>query len=344
MITEILILFALILINGLFSSSEIAFLSINHNKLEVNVKNKNKKFIKIKSMLEDTSSFLATIQIGITLAGFLASAFASETFADYIAENVQQNLVSPAVFKGIVVVIITIVLSYFTLVLGELVPKKIGLAYPEKVAIFMVDAIYILMKITYPFVVFLKFSTNLICNIFNIKEKEDEAISEEEIKVILDESTKHGKIENNEQELIYNVFKFNDTEISSAMTKSESTIMISESLDIREVIDVIRRYKYTRFPVHDANDKTKIIGILNIKDVMLKCTNKNSIKNFNVQNVMRRALYIYDNEKVDDVFRVMQHAKISMAIVCNKDKNFVGIVTIEDLIEELVGNISDEFI
>ena len=208
----------------------------------------------------------------------------------------------------------------------------------------MVDVIYVLMKLAYPFVLFLKFSTNLVCKLFKIEEKEDEAVSEEEIKIILAESMEDGKIEKAEQELIYNVFEFNDTEISNMMTKKDKVIMMSDTLDIRSVIDIIKKHKYTRFPVYDASDETKIIGIVNIKDMLLKCTDRNSVENFNVQNIMRRALYIYENEKVDDVFRVMQSTKTSMAIVCNKNKNFVGIVTIEDLLEELVGNISDEFI
>ncbi len=342
MIIELTFLILLIVINGLFSASEIAFLSININTIDA--KPKDRSYIKIKKLLGDTSGFLATIQIGITLAGFLASAFASETFADYIVENIHQTFINATLFKSIIVFLVTIILSYFTLVFGELIPKRVGLAYPEKVARLMAGPIYILMKIAYPFVLLLKYSTNIVCKAFKIKEKSEEAVSEEEIKIIIDKSTKSGKIEKGEKELIYKVFEFNDTTVKNVMTKKENVITISESLDIRGVVDCIKKYKYTRFPVCDAEDETRIIGILNVKDMLLRCTDKNSIQNFALVNLIRKPLYIYCDEKVDDVFRVMQSTKINMAIVCDKNKYFVGIVTIEDLLEELVGNISDEFI
>ena len=152
MFTEIIFLCLLILLNGIFAASEIAFLSLDKYRLKQNVKKKNKKSIKIQKLLNDPSVFLATIQIGITLAGFLASAFAAETFADFIVEKISIANFSYSTVKSIVVILVTIILSYFTLVFGELVPKRFALAYPEKISYAVVGMVSILTKITYPFV------------------------------------------------------------------------------------------------------------------------------------------------------------------------------------------------
>lgn len=337
MLGEILLLIILILLNGVFASSEIAFLSLNKRKLKENVKNNNKKAIKIKRLLDDPSVFLATIQIGITLAGFLASAFAAETFADRMVENISVSFISIATLKNIIVVVVTLVLSYFTLVFGELIPKKLALAYPENISYAMVGFISILMKIAYPFVLLLTASTNLVSKILGIKNKEEEKLTEEEIKRIIATGKDEGAIEAGEKQLIFNIFTLNDKEARQIMTKKENMVTIDVDIDPKKLLSSIKEFKYTRLPVKDGDN---IIGILNVKDLLIYYS-KNS--KLDLHNVMREPTFVYENEKVDDVLRILQETHKSMAIVKDKSEQVIGLLTVEDAIEEIVGEIYDEY-
>ena len=189
MISQILFLVILILLNAYFAATEIAFISLNDAKIEKMSKEGNKKAKQITKMLKNPSKFLATIQIGITLAGFLSSAFASDTFADILAPFLTQALpiFSVEVWRGISIVIITIILSFFTLVFGELVPKRLAMKYDEKIAFATIGVIKAISIITAPFVKLLTASTNLVSKIFGVTENEEATITEEEIKMMIDE-------------------------------------------------------------------------------------------------------------------------------------------------------------
>ncbi|MDD3304234.1 MAG: hemolysin family protein [Clostridia bacterium] len=337
MLGKIILLVVLIVVNGLFASSEIAFLSLDKRKLKEKVKEQHKKSIKIQKLLEDPSVFLATIQIGITLAGFLASAFAAETFADMIVENLSVTFMSATSFKSLVVVIVTLILSYFTLVFGELVPKKLALAYPEKISYFMVNFISILMKVAYPFVWLLTASTNLVSNLLRIKKKEDEKLTEEEIKKIIISGRDDGAIEDGEKNLIFNIFTLNDKEASDAMTKKEDMVIVDIKSDAKEILSVIKKYKFTRFPVKEQDT---IVGILNVKDLLIDYS-KNA--KLDLHGVMRKPVFVYGNEKIDDVFKMMQNTRQAMSIVKDTNDAVIGLITLEDAIEELVGDIFDEY-
>ena len=184
MLIKILILFLLIILNGIFSASEMAFVSLNKLELEDNIKKGNKKAKRIKKLLDNSSGFLATIQICITLAGFLSSAFAAETFAEDIVTAIAPYItVSVSLLETITIILVTLVLSYFTLILGELLPKRIALAYPEKFSELFVNLIYVLEKLLYPFVFLLTFSTNLVCKILHIKQESDDKLTEKQNRI-----------------------------------------------------------------------------------------------------------------------------------------------------------------
>lgn len=340
MAIKLILLIILILINALFAASEIAFLSLNKNKVQKSAKEGNKKYIKIQRLLDNPSSFLATIQIGITLAGFLASAFAAETFADYIVQKLSYLNVNMAVLQNIMIVLVTIVLSYFTLVFGELVPKRLAMNSPDKIARFMAGSITILSKIAYPFVWILTKSTNGVCKIFGIKEKEENNVTEEDIKLMVAEGLNEGNIEKDEKDLIYNIFEFNDTEISEIMTKREDVVAVNVNDKPSHIVNVIRKNKYTRMPVYyDKLDS--IIGVFNVKDIIVSYPEIKA-KGLNLREIMRNPYFVDSTDKIDDVFKDMQQKRIAMAIVMEKQK-VVGIVTIEDMLEEIVGNIFDEY-
>ncbi|MCX8074747.1 MAG: hemolysin family protein [Clostridia bacterium] len=340
MLVQVIVLFILIFINAIFASSEIAFLSINKAKLRKELKLNNKKAIKLKMLLDSPSGFLATIQIGITFAGFLASAFASESFSDIIVKNLSFFDISENILKSIVVILVTIILSYFTLVFGELVPKRISMAFPEKVAFLVVDFIYLLKKLTYPFVYILMQSTNFMTKILGVNSKKENRLNLEDIKLIISDGKDVGIIEDAEMDLIFNVFEFNDKEIYQIMTPKEEVFSISIDIDSKDLSEVMRKNKFTRIPIY-SGEKENIIGILNVKDVIHFYTKSN--EKFSLRELIRSPYFVCETEKIDGVFRDMQYKRQNMGIVRNGNNEFVGILTIEDMIEEIVGNIFDEY-
>lgn len=333
MLGSIILLIVLIFINGILSSSEIAYLSIDKFDLKEKKKN-NKQAKKISKMLENEGSFLSTIQVGITLAGFLSSAFASDTFATYLIEK-GVTIINADATRSILVVIITIILSYFTLVFGELVPKKIGRSNPYKVASLTVDLLRIISFIFYPLIKFLTFSTNIVCKLFRIKEKED-SLSEEDIKRIILTGTSEKIIEAKERDYILNIFEFNDKTVKEIMTPKKDCVVINIEDDLKENIKKIKDTKYTRFPVKNKNG---IIGFINVKDFIL---NHQKDKEITIAELLQPVQTFKSTEKIDDVFRKMQKKHHSFGIVKEKG-NFIGIITMEDAIEEIVGNIYDEY-
>lgn len=333
MVYNLLLLIILIAINGIFSASELAFLKINKYELKNKIKIHDKKAIQINKILSDQSAFLSTIQISITLAGFLASAFAADYFADYFLQIINISFLSSSTLRTILVIIITFILSYVTLIFGELVPKKIAINNPYKIACLFIGLISFVKTFFSPLIKLLTLSTNFICKIFKIKENEDK-ITEDEIKKIILLGNTEGVIEEKEKDYILNIFNFNDIEVEKIMTKKEDVVMIDINDDMKNILSTIKESKYTRFPVYDKNE---IIGILNVKDFIL---NYNELKD--LRSIVRTVNKYEYTEKIDDVFRMMQKNNEPISLIYNK-KEMVGIVTIEDAIEEIVGNIFDEY-
>ena len=341
MLTSIIVLVILILLNAYFAATEIAFISLNDSKIERDAKEGNKKAKQILKMLRSPSKFLATIQIGITLAGFLSSAFASDAFADKLAP-ILNNLVpaiSIDIWRGISIVIITIILSFFTLVFGELVPKRLAMKYYEKISYATIGVIRGISIITAPFVKLLTFSTNMISKIFGVGETEEEVVTEEEIKMMIAEGEEKGTIERGEKQLLNNVFEFNDIIVSEIMTPRTDMYAIDINKDLKEQLDEIDEFKYSRIPVYDE-DVDDIKGILFVKDI-LKPLKDN--KEVDIRELMREPYFVPESKDIDELFKEMQQNKVQMAIVIDEYGGTAGLITMEDIIEELVGNIFDEY-
>ena len=341
MLVQILILVILILLNAFFAASEIAFISLNDLKIERMEKDGNKRAKQILKMLKNPSQFLATIQIGITLAGFLSSAFASDTFADILAPNL--NNIFPAIslgtWKAISIIIITIILSFFTLVFGELVPKRIAMKYCEKVAFSSIGIIRIIYIITQPFVKLLTVVTNKISKLFGINQNEEETVTEEEIKMMVDQGEEKGAIEENEKELINNVFEFNDITVSEVMTHRTDIYAIEINSNVNELIEELDEYKYSRIPVYEGSiDEIK--GILYLKDVLKYMKTKENKK---LKEIIKPAYFVAQSKPIDEVFKELQKRNNQMAIIVDEYGGTAGLVTMEDILEELVGDIFDEY-
>ena len=341
MLIPILILIILTGLNAFFAATEIAFISLNDVKIELKAKEGNKKAKKIQKMLKDPSKFLATIQIGITLAGFLSSAFASDTFADVLAPKLYSlmPMIALAKWKDISIIIITLILSYFTLVFGELVPKRIAMKYSEKLSFMAVGVIKGISIFTLPFVKLLTFSTNVISRLFGVTGDEEENVSEEEIKMMVDVGEEKGTIETGEKEMINNIFEFNDRVVSEIMIPRTQVYALDMELTINEAIDMLNEdTRYSRIPIYDENIDN-IRGIVYVKDMLLTQKSKNT----KLKNIARNATYVLESIYIDDVFKELKKNKKQIAIVVDEYGGTAGIDTMEDILEEIVGEIYDEY-
>ena len=341
MVGSIIILVILILINAFFASAEIAFISLNDAKIDLQAKEGNKKAKKIQNMLKNPSKFLATIQIGVTLAGFLSSAFASDTFADKLAPVLNTWLpnVSISTWKSISIIIITIILSYFTLVFGELVPKRIAMKYYEKVSFASIGVIKTISVITAPFVKFLTFSTNIVSKLFGVTGEEEDNVTEEEIRMMVDVGEEKGTIKEEEKEMINNVFEFNDKFVSEIMVPRNKIFALDIDMTIAEVIEKLSEdMRYSRIPVYDEN-MDNIKGIIYIKDLLISNKNKNS----KIKSLVKEAYFVSETKRVNELFQELRKDKKQIAIVLDEYGGTAGMVTMEDILEEIVGEIYDEY-
>ncbi len=342
MLSQLVVLVILIALNAYFAASEIAFISLNDAKIEKQAKEGNKKAKQIEKMLKTPSKFLATIQIGITLAGFLSSAFASETFADMMAPALYNvfPIISQGAWKSISIIVITIILSFFTLVFGELVPKRLAMKHYEKISFATIGVIRAISIVTAPFVKLLTVVTNGISKIFGVGENEEETVTEEEIKMLVDQGEEKGTIKEEERELINNVFELNDITVSEIMRHRKDIFAVDINISLNELLEELsdEEYRYSRIPVYDETiDEIK--GILYVKDV-LKNINK---KNFKVKNVVKEAYFVSQNRLINEVFKELQKNKKQIAIILDEYGGTAGLVTMEDILEELVGDIYDEY-
>jgi len=344
MITKFLFLLLLIAINAFFAASEIALISLNDNKIKIMANSGNKKAKHLVKLLSEPTRFLATIQIGITLAGFFASAFAAESFSDPLVALLQTfNIpIAEGVLKVSTVLVITIILAYFTLVLGELVPKRIAMQKSEGIAFTVVGPLSILSKITSPFVKLLTISTNFFVRLFGVDPYSDEGnVTEEEIRMMVDVGEEKGTIFEYEKFMINNIFEFNNKTAEDIMTHRMEIVGISITSSLSEILKVIDEEKYTRIPVYDKKIDN-IIGILHVKDLINLINNDKSTKEFTLKDYIRKPFFVPIHRKIDELFIDLQSTRTHIAIVIDEYGGTEGILTLEDLIEEIVGNIFDE--
>ena len=342
MLGSIIILVILILINAFFASAEIAFISLNDAKIDVQAKEGNKKAKKIKSMLVNPSKFLATIQIGITLAGFLSSAFASESFASELAPVLHDWIpaVSLNAWNNISIIVITIILSYFTLIFGELVPKRLAMKNSEKIAFGTIGIIKAISVVTAPFVKFLTFSTNVVSKIFGVSENDEKTVTEEEIRMMVDVGEEKGTIEKDEKNMINNVFEFNDKVVSEIMIPRTEIFALNADLTISEAINKIsaENATHSRIPVYvDTIDD--IIGFVHIKEIVF--SNKSS--DMKIKELIKEPFFVPETKPINDLFEELRKNRKQIAFIIDEYGGTSGIVTMEDILEEIVGEIYDEY-
>jgi putative hemolysin len=342
---RILFLIFLIAVNALFAASEIAIISLNDGKIKKLAEEGNKKAKQIAKLVSEPSKFLATIQVGVTISGFLASAVAAEGFSGRVTKLLHplvDKYVSEHVLAVIVLVVITCILSYFTLVFGELVPKRFAMQHCEGVSMAVIGFLTVFEKIARPFVKFLTASTNGVIRLFGGDPNEtSENVTEEEIRMMVDLGEEKGTIEVGEKEMIENVFDFNNITAAEVMTHRKDIVGISKDATLDEILELMEEEKYTRFPVYEE-DIDNIIGMLHSKDV-IKYLNEKNKSSFKIDDIIRPIYFVPDSKMIDDIFRELQKNKMYMAAVVDEYGGTAGILTIEDLMEQLVGNIFDEY-
>jgi putative hemolysin len=337
---QLLLIFVLTLINAFFASAEMAIVSLNKNKLHMLAEEGNKKALLLEKLLEEPSKFLATIQVGITLAGFFASASAATGISVKFAEALR-NLNIPY-SSQIAIVIITILLSYVTLVFGELYPKRIALQKSEAIAMSSVTVIMFVSKFTMPFVKLLSGSTNLLVRITGFQiDNLEEKVSKEEIKSLIEVGQEHGVINETEKEMIESIFEFDNKRAEEIMTPRTEVFLIDIDHNSSKIVRELLEEQYSRIPVYEE-DLDNIIGILYLKDYMIEAS-KHGFDNVEIRSILRKPYFVPENKNIDDLFKELQQSNNHMAILIDEYGGFAGIVTIEDLIEEVMGNIFDEY-
>ena len=340
--SQLLLQVILILLNAFFAATEIAVLSVNKTQLQKKAENGEKTAKRLLILLQEPAGFLSTIQIGITLAGFLGSAFAADNFSDLLVQwlihDLQITAVPVHVLDTISVIVITIILSYFTLILGELVPKRIAMQKPYEVSKISCGTVLFLAKVMNPIIKFLSLSTNVVLRLLHLKtEAEEDQVTEEEILTMIELGEKHGILDEDESEWLQNIFDFDDTDISEIMTPSVDVIMINAEASKQDIISIIKDSGLSRYPVYQG-DEENIIGILHVKDYLLNLQTKE--KTFT--DLLAKPYFIPDSMRADDLFADMQNKNIHFAIAIDEFGGISGIITLEDLVEEIFGNIYDE--
>lgn len=340
--SQLLLQVILILLNAFFAATEIAVLSVNKTQLQKKAESGEKTAKRLLILLQEPAGFLSTIQIGITLAGFLGSAFAADNFSDLLVQwlihDLQITTVPVHVLDTISVIVITIILSYFTLILGELVPKRIAMQKPYEVSKISCGTVLFLAKVMNPIIKFLSLSTNVVLRLLHLKtEAEEDQVTEEEILTMIELGEKHGILDEDESEWLQNIFDFDDTDISEIMTPSVDVITINAEASKQDVISIIKESGLSRYPVYQG-DEENIIGILHVKDYLLNLQTKE--KSFT--DLLAKPYFIPDSMRADDLFADMQNKNIHFAIAIDEFGGISGIITLEDLVEEIFGNIYDE--
>ena len=340
-IKQLLIQLFLILLNALFAATELAMVSINEKKVRAQAEDGDKKAKKLLRVIEDPTKFLSAIQVGITLAGFLGSAFAADTFAEMLTGAVVTRFslqAHAALIDTLSVILITLILSYFTLVLGELVPKRIAMKHKDKLARAMCGFISGLTTVLRPVIWFLSVSTNGVLRLFGINPHEkEEAVSEEDIVIMLDAGADEGTLKQDDIEYIKNVFKLEHRSAADVMTRRSALVAVPRDIGEEELLALIEKEGYSRMPVYDE-DLDHIVGILHVRNYLLM----RGRAGFSIEDVLIPTEFVPETVRLDQLFKDMQKERTHMVVVINEYGMTLGVVTMEDIIEELVGEIFDE--
>ena len=333
---EIVIILLLILLNGVFSMSEIALVSSRKARLEAAVRARKKGAAAALELSQSPNQFLSTVQIGITLIGLLTGIYSGETLAEDLAMSIQKVAFLSEFANSLAVAIVLIVITFVSLILGELVPKRIGLTNPEVISRMMSPVMRIVSSITLPFVWVLSKTSDFILKLLNIKRSAENRITEEEIKSIIHEGTQGGEIQAIEEDIVERVFLLGDRKISSLMTPRNDVTFLDIESSFAEVQQTINEELHRIYPVYKG-DKDNLLGIVRLKDLFIAFQQGN----FNIASHIVQPNYLIESTSAYKSLENFRKSKVLYALVTNEYGQVIGIVTMDDILKALVGDISE---
>ena len=332
-LSSILLLLALMLANAFFALCETAVIGLGDARLRRRAEEGDPAARRLFRLTEAPTRFLSTIQVGLTLSGMFAAAVAADRFA---------GLLAPALPHTAALVVITLALACLVLVFGTLVPKRIAAKYPEQLAYRLSGLLALVSALLFPLVWLLSLLTNLVARLFGVgPEDDEEQITEEEIRMLVDVGEENGSIEETEREMINNIFEFDDRTVVEVMTHRTDMFAVENDTELDELLTVAIRSGHSRIPVYNQS-VDEIVGILYVKD-LLPLLQMNDRSGFDIQTVMRKPLFVPESTRCDDLFRQFTAKKLHMAVVADEYGGTAGIVTMEDLVESILGSIQDEY-
>lgn len=343
LLLQLLFLGFLILLNAFFASSEVALISLKPATVRRLGTEGGRRGRRLADLVENSGRFLATVQVGVTFAGFMASAFAADTFSEPVTGwlyGLGFQFLSKKILGGVIMVAITILLSYISLVFGELVPKQLGLRYAEAVALNVAGPIDFIARVTAPFVWFLNASVNFVLRLFGVTPGNSQEVTEEEIRMMVDIGEENGAIESDEKRMIENVFEFNNTTAAEVMTHRTEMVALDIEAPPEEVEKVLMSCGFSRVPVY-REDIDEIIGFLHFREYLSAKVQGNSAPD--IRKLLKPVYLAPETMRANILFRNMQSKKFGMAIILDEFGGTSGLVTIEDLLEEIVGSLYDEY-
>lgn len=339
MLERIFILLIILVIKSIFSAGDTALTYINRAKI-AQLSKTDKKAKKIKTLMSNKNKFYSLIEVGITMIELFASAYVAETFVrDLVA--ILESSMDYNIALVLSLVIVTLVLSYFLLLFGAILPKRIARNNPQKVAYRIINILYPIAVLNVPFEKAINGSARVLEKLFNIPKEPEEKLTEKEIKMIIMEGKEEGVIEKSESEIMINTLKFDETPVKKVMVAIENADMINITDDFDKVLEKIRKHNYSRIPVFKAQ-KDNIIGILHSKDLLIHYIDTKQME-IDISEKLRTPIRVNEDEPIATTFQTMKDNNIAMVVVINKEGRNIGVVTMEDILEELVGNVLDEY-
>lgn len=333
---EILIIFGLILFNGLLSMSEIALVSARKSKLELEAKRGGSAAQAALDLMSKPDTFFSTIQVGITLIGILTGLYSGEAFASDLAQIVKQVPIIEPYSLLVSKILIVIVVTYATLILGELVPKRIGMGKAEQIAKIMARPMSLLSTVTSPFVWFLSISTNLVLNMLGMKKMDESKITEEEIKAIVKEGLDDGEVQEVEQDIVERVFNLGDRNIGTIMTHRAELVWLDVSDSHDAIKEKVKEHLFNTYPV--ASEKfDNVLGVVHLKDLFIKLDSPD----FSLAQIIRPAKFLPENLSVYNALEQFKEARVKYGLVTDEFGGIQGIVTLKDIMEALIGQLPE---
>jgi putative hemolysin len=334
---EILIIIALVLLNGIFAMSEMSLVASRKFKLEQEKKKGRSGAKTALELSENPTKFLSTVQIGITLIGILLGVYSGENLTTDVANYLHSFEVLQPYSSNLATLIIVVFVTYLSIVLGELLPKRLGMTFPEPIAIVLSKPMQILSKITSPFVWLLTFTNNFLLTLMGIKTKSESSVTEEEIKSIIKESAEGGEIQDIEQDIVERVFELGDRKVDSLCTHRSEIVYFTIQDTWEEIVKKINNEKHSAYPVCKSNNLDDILGIVLLKDLFIPSTNVN----FKIKDVLRKPIFINENTFAYNVLETFKKEKLHYGLVVDEFGTISGIVTMDDVVDALVGNVTE---